>query len=777
MWDLVLRYGAAYSCTLIAVAAAQLVIRTDVALMLGMLTLLGLPVSLWLRSTGLRFGERKIPRPLINSLMMGITCLVTALVLGSDPRFSIDRLFQLAYATQTIQILMQVFLVLSVCRCLAIINDKDAVLCTVPSFSVLLLLIVVHKEVEVVLYFLMWAVTAALLLALDQRAEARRGIAAHVPPVVPDQEIKLSSRSLAGVMAFSLTCAVMFSYGVTSDEDKRNDNWLMRLFTRVSSMGGELQDSSVNNGPERQIDFNSGPALPTRTPLWRVFAKSYNDNIPIRPSYWRMFTYTKYDGKSWSQLPGQGVGIPIQLLSPEQSTLDANNRFSQIRQRFPGYDVSRRLQPLARARAFGRPRAKVSYSIQALVPNTGFVPTLPGVQTLIPRMAKPPEILRAREDAALDIGILNQTDVVYMVSDVVAVAEYGTEELMRRTLGYEQTAEMAKIASELGPPLKRLPASKPNASGLELSASERAAYLQLPSTLPTRIKDWSSNVIAGAPADASEYVRARLLVTAIQRGANYTLRPPIVPENRDATDFFLFGSKRGYCTYFAGALAVTCRAVGIPARVVTGFTNPEWSADGSEAILREAGSHAWTEIWVPHWGWTMLDATPPASRGENSPTLFQNWQDFAQNGLEAVVLSLQKSRVPYSVTFALLSLLMIGLWWSGRRQAWKYANAMHLEVDDRTDFLARREIHQMYRSAARQIARRYRPVADWETPLEWFSAAEKTLQLRDSEPLRRLIDLYVQARYNPHPLTQHEIEAARQAQKALNWERERAENK
>ena len=357
MWDLVLRYGAAYSCTLIAVAAAQLVIRTDVAWGLALLTLLGLPLSLWLRSTGLRFGGRKIPRPIINSLMMLVTCMVTALVLATVPGFSLDRLFQLAYATQTIVVLMEVFLVLSVCRCLAIINDKDAVLCTVPSFSVLLLLIVVHKGPEVVVYFLLWATAAALLLALDQRAEARRGIAARVPPVVPNQEIKLSSRSLAGVMAFSLTCAIVLSYSVTQDEDQDNDNWVTRLFVRLNAIGGEVQDMSVNSGPERQIDFNSGPPLPTRTALWRVNADNLRDGWPLRPQYWRMFTYAKYDGKSWTQLTGQGTGIPLQELPPEKQLPSRVSAVDKLRPSGavpPGYDVSENLPELRARTVFWR---------------------------------------------------------------------------------------------------------------------------------------------------------------------------------------------------------------------------------------------------------------------------------------------------------------------------------------------------------------------------------------------------------------------------------------
>ena len=49
----------------------------------------------------------------------------------------------------------------------------------------------------------------------------------------------------------------------------------------------------------------------------------------------------------------------------------------------------------------------------------------------------------------------------------------------------------------------------------------------------------------------------------------YTLTPGEVPDGQDFVTYFL-QTKRGYCVYFATAMAVLARAEGIPSRLVSG---------------------------------------------------------------------------------------------------------------------------------------------------------------------------------------------------------------
>jgi hypothetical protein len=79
---------------------------------------------------------------------------------------------------------------------------------------------------------------------------------------------------------------------------------------------------------------------------------------------------------------------------------------------------------------------------------------------------------------------------------------------------------------------------------------------------------------------------------------------------------FLTTSKKGHCEYFASAMALLSRSLGIPARVVGGYRvneiNPLWDY----YIVRERNAHAWVEAWIEGVGWTTFDPTPRSELSE-----------------------------------------------------------------------------------------------------------------------------------------------------------------
>lgn len=75
---------------------------------------------------------------------------------------------------------------------------------------------------------------------------------------------------------------------------------------------------------------------------------------------------------------------------------------------------------------------------------------------------------------------------------------------------------------------------------------------------------------------------------------------------------------RGVCQDFAHAAIAMYRAVGIPARYVSGYL---YAADQSVGLAPEEAeieiaTHAWVEAFVPGWGWWELDPTNPTPVGE-----------------------------------------------------------------------------------------------------------------------------------------------------------------
>ncbi len=80
---------------------------------------------------------------------------------------------------------------------------------------------------------------------------------------------------------------------------------------------------------------------------------------------------------------------------------------------------------------------------------------------------------------------------------------------------------------------------------------------------------------------------------------------------------FLFRRKTGYCEHYATAMVVLLRAVGIPARLVTGFLATEWNDFGNYYTVRQKDAHAWVEVFFPQSGWITVDPTPTI--GESAP--------------------------------------------------------------------------------------------------------------------------------------------------------------
>jgi transglutaminase-like putative cysteine protease len=68
-------------------------------------------------------------------------------------------------------------------------------------------------------------------------------------------------------------------------------------------------------------------------------------------------------------------------------------------------------------------------------------------------------------------------------------------------------------------------------------------------------------------------------------------------------------ARNGYCEQFATAMALLARAVGVPSRVVLGFT-PGTPLNDTTVQVLDKNAHAWVELWIPEYGWMAFDPTP-----------------------------------------------------------------------------------------------------------------------------------------------------------------------
>jgi protein-glutamine gamma-glutamyltransferase len=91
--------------------------------------------------------------------------------------------------------------------------------------------------------------------------------------------------------------------------------------------------------------------------------------------------------------------------------------------------------------------------------------------------------------------------------------------------------------------------------------------------------------------------------------------PPLDPSDpRSPIEQFLLGELSGHCEYFASAMVVLTRAIGIPARVVNGFAGGRDNRFGGFVEVTRSDAHAWVEVHYARAGWVPYDPTPPDLR-------------------------------------------------------------------------------------------------------------------------------------------------------------------
>jgi transglutaminase-like putative cysteine protease len=142
----------------------------------------------------------------------------------------------------------------------------------------------------------------------------------------------------------------------------------------------------------------------------------------------------------------------------------------------------------------------------------------------------------------------------------------------------------------------------------------RALDLRLP-PLPARLTALAHRLAANLSDPFSQAWAIQAYLRGSDRRYRYDTAPPPTPAGQDPVDYFLFGSRRGFCTHFATAMVVLARLAGIPARLVTGFAAGHL-VDG-RFIVTTADAHAWPELWIAGRGWITFEPTP------NFPTPFQ----------------------------------------------------------------------------------------------------------------------------------------------------------
>ncbi|CAM4000518.1 transglutaminaseTgpA domain-containing protein [Roseateles saccharophilus] len=204
-------------------------------------------------------------------------------------------------------------------------------------------------------------------------------------------------------------------------------------------------------------------------------------------------------------------------------------------------------------------------------------------------------------------------------------------------------------------------------AGRERNRLQLAVDLELPPASNPRTIAWAHE-LAGqarfsvlAPGPRAEALAAAVLAHVRDGDYTYTLAPGRYGEQSPhVIDEFWLDRRLGFCEHFASSFVVVMRAMGVPARIVTGFQG--WDAEPQDGyfVVRNANAHAWAEFWVEGRGWLRADPTAavapnrviqglalqpqPGVIGQFNPTL---WRAM-RNGWEAVNNRWQQLVLNYS---------------------------------------------------------------------------------------------------------------------------------
>jgi transglutaminase-like putative cysteine protease len=134
-------------------------------------------------------------------------------------------------------------------------------------------------------------------------------------------------------------------------------------------------------------------------------------------------------------------------------------------------------------------------------------------------------------------------------------------------------------------------------------------YLQLPAGHNPRMLQWAAALRRDPRyAKAEPAQLAALLLQQVRTGGyTYTLSPG--EYGRDAVDEFWFDRKQGFCEHYAASFVVAMRALGVPARIVTGYQGTDREPVDGYWIVRQSHAHAWAEYWQRGHGWVHADPT------------------------------------------------------------------------------------------------------------------------------------------------------------------------
>jgi transglutaminase-like putative cysteine protease len=146
----------------------------------------------------------------------------------------------------------------------------------------------------------------------------------------------------------------------------------------------------------------------------------------------------------------------------------------------------------------------------------------------------------------------------------------------------------------------------------------RDIYSSYIPSVTARTIQLANQIVVEAGAQ-TPYDKAKAIETWLRANIIYNESIPQPPAGQDPVDWVVFDYKQGYCNYYASAMIVMLRSMGIPARMAAGFAQGEWNEQEQAFLVEERDAHTWVEVYFPGYGWVEFEPTAaqsPVNRGD-----------------------------------------------------------------------------------------------------------------------------------------------------------------
>jgi hypothetical protein len=160
--------------------------------------------------------------------------------------------------------------------------------------------------------------------------------------------------------------------------------------------------------------------------------------------------------------------------------------------------------------------------------------------------------------------------------------------------------------------------------------ADTAPYLELPQDHSPRITELAREVAATATTPLD---RAAALESHLRSAYAYSFETVFTTQNVTPLDAFLFETRRGHCEFFASAMAVMLRSLGIPSRVVHGYLAHNLNPVTGFFEVRAFDGHAWVEAHIEGRGWMTFEPTaayPVPQRQPNTGTTLFDLKTYTE---------------------------------------------------------------------------------------------------------------------------------------------------